>query len=242
MMKEKVSLIILRLTRYSDRHDIALALAREQGPVSFIVSASRTKGAARTRALMMPMSIVGGVLSMQSGRSVGTLSEVTPLISTLAVTANPVKSAVAMFMADLLAAVVREGVADTALWDFTVASMEALASIPAARVANFPPVFILNLATILGIAPDSGSYTAGRMLDLRDGVYRLTVPHHPDFATAEESRVVAAIDRLGYRGMHHVRLTRDERNRLLDGMLRYISMHHTRVDALRSLPVLRSLF
>ena len=42
--------------------------------------------------------------------------------------------------------------------------------------------------------------------------------------------------------MHRLKLNREIRNQILDGMLRFISMHYTRVDALKSLPVLRTLF
>ncbi|MDE5627748.1 MAG: DNA repair protein RecO C-terminal domain-containing protein [Candidatus Amulumruptor sp.] len=240
-MKHKVSVIMLRITRYSDRNDIALGLSREVGPVSFLVSAGSGRGAARRRALLMPMSIVGGELNVAAGRSVGTVGDLSALTVFPAIHANPVKGAVALFMADMLAAVVREGVCDPLLWDFAAASVAALERIPASRLANFPIVFAMRLADMLGIAPDSATYCRGRILDLRDGVYRATVPLHPDIATANESRIVALAGGLGYHDMHRLRLSLDDRRQLLDGVLRFITMHHARVDNLKSLAVLRSL-
>lgn len=233
---------MLRTTRYSDRHDIALGLSREAGPVSFMVSAGTGRRAARQRALLMPMAVVEGELDMAAGRTVGRLADIMPLLHLPAVNANPVKGAVALFMADLLCAVVRDGMADPLLWDFVVAALEALDKLPAARAANFPIVFVARLAGMLGIAPDSATYTRGRILDLRDGVYRPTAPLHADVATPAESRLIALVCRLGYGDMHRLRLGRDSRNSILDGMLRFITMHHARVDSLKSLPVLRSLF
>lgn len=232
---------MLRITRYSDRNDIALGLSREVGPVSFLVSAGSGRGAARRRALLMPMSIVGGELNVAAGRSVGTVGDLSALTVFPAIHANPVKGAVALFMADMLAAVVREGVCDPLLWDFAAASVAALERIPASRLANFPIVFAMRLADMLGIAPDSATYCRGRILDLRDGVYRATVPFHPDIATATESRIVALAGGLGYHDMHRLRLSLDDRRQLLDGVLRFITMHHARVDNLKSLAVLRSL-
>lgn len=241
-MRQKTSLIILRVTRYSDRHDIVLAYGRTEGPVSFLASATRGKGAARMRALLMPMSVVSGELSLRAGRSIGTLGDASAMVSLHGVMANPVKCTVAMFMADLLAAVVREGMADATLWDFAAGSAQTLDALLPARLANFPVVFVMSLATMLGIAPDGGSYSRGRLLDLRDGIYRATTPMHTDFATPAESRIVAAAARLNYGNMHRLRLPREARSQLLDGMLRYITMHHARVDSLKSLTVLRSLF
>lgn len=232
---------MLRITRYSDRNDIALGLSREAGPVSFLVSACAGRSAARQRALLMPMSIVGGELSVAPGRTVGTLGDLSAVTVFPAIHANPVKGAVALFMADLLGAVVREGVCDPLLWDFAATSAGALDRIPASRLGNFPIVFVMRLADMLGIAPDSATYCRGRILDLRDGVYRATAPLHPDVATAAESRIVAVAARLGYHDMHRLSLSRDDRRQLLDGALRFITMHHARVDNLKSLPVLRSL-
>lgn len=232
---------MLRITRYSDRNDIALGLSREAGPVSFLVSARTGRGAARQRALLMPMSIVGGELSVAPGRTVGTLGDLSAVTVFPAIHANPVKGAVALFMADLLAAVVREGVCDPLLWDFAATSAGALDRIPASRLGNFPIVFVMRLADMLGIVPDSATYCRGRILDLRDGVYRATAPLHPDVATAAESRIVAVAARLGYHDMHRLSLSRDDRRQLLDGALRFITMHHARVDNLKSLAVLRSL-
>lgn len=232
---------MLRITRYSDRNDIALGLSREAGPVSFLVSARTGRGAARQRALLMPMSIVGGELSVAPGRTVGTLGDLSAVTVFPAIHANPVKGAVALFMADLLGAVVREGVCDPLLWDFAATSAGALDRIPASRLGNFPVVFVMRLADMLGIAPDSATYCRGRILDLRDGVYRATAPLHPDVASEAESRIVAVAARLGYHDMHRLSLSRDDRRQLLDGALRFITMHHARVDNLKSLAVLRSL-
>lgn len=232
---------MLRITRYSDRNDIALGLSREAGPVSFLVSARAGRGAARQRALLMPMSIVGGEFSVAPGRTVGTLGDLSAVTVFPAIHANPVKGAVALFMADLLGAVVREGVCDPLLWDFAATSAGALDRIPASRLGNFPVVFVMRLADMLGIAPDSATYCRGRILDLRDGVYRATAPLHPDVASEAESRIVAVAARLGYHDMHRLSLSRDDRRQLLDGALRFITMHHARVDNLKSLAVLRSL-
>ncbi len=241
-MKQKVRLILLRTTRYSDRNDIALGLTREAGVVSFLMSASRGRSASRQRALLMPMSVVEGELNVQPGRSIGSLRDVSMSMPLHGVYSNPVKSSIAMFMADLMAVVVREGTGDAVLWDFTAASMEALNTLPTAHTANFPLIFVMTLADMLGIAPDSASYSRGRILDLRDGVYRAMFPLHSDVANAEESRLIALLSKLDYSNMHRVRLNRDTRNQILDGMLRFISMHYIRVDALKSLPVLRTLF
>ena len=241
-MKQKIKLILLRITRYSDRNDIALGLSREAGVVSFLMSARAGRGASRQRALLMPMSMVEGELSVAPGRSVGTLSDISPIAALHGVYANPIKASVAMYMADLLTAGVRGGAADVVLWDFAAASIGALNGLPSGRVGNFPLVFTGSLAAMLGIAPDSATYTRGRILDLRDGIYRAMFPLHSDVVSAADSRLIALLARMDYGNMHRLRLNKQSRGLILDGMLRFITMHHSRVDTLKSLDVLRALF
>ncbi|MCM1029323.1 MAG: DNA repair protein RecO C-terminal domain-containing protein [Pseudoflavonifractor sp.] len=241
-MNIKSRFIVLRLTRYSDRSDIVSALGREGGRVSFLVSALRGRGAARQRALMMPMSILEGVYSISPSRAMGRLGDVAPSPPLPGLNVNPVKASVALFMADLLLAVTREGQSDPLVWDYVALSAQTLSAMDGRRVANFPLVFVAGLARLLGIAPDEGGYCRGRVLDLRDGIYRATYPMHTDVADSSESRLIALVTRLNYGNMHRLRLPREGRAALLDGMLRYVSLHHAKVDALRSLPVVRSLF
>lgn len=239
-MKQKVRLILLRITRYNDRNDIALVLTREAGTVSVMLPAGKGRDAARMRALLMAGSIVSAELSVAPGRSIGRLTDVLPLVPLQALYANPVKGALAMYMTEIVAGVVAEGGVDSILWDYVAGSLEALNALSPARLANFMVVFTAGLAAVLGIAPDAGSYARGRILDLRDGVYRPSYPPHHDVASPAESRLVAFISRLDFSNMHRLHLTREARSRILDGMLHYITLHHAGVDALRVLEMLRS--
>lgn len=128
------------------------------------------------------------------------------------------------------------------LWDFAAASIGALNDLPSGRTGNFPLVFTGSLASMLGIAPDSATYTRGRIFDMRDGIYRATFPIHSDVVSASDSRLIALLARMDYGNMHRLKLNRQVRGLILDGMLRFITMHHSRVDTLKSLEVLRSLF
>ena len=77
---------------------------------------------------------------------------------------------------------------------------------------------------------------------MQDGRFRVSAPLHPNYLDSERSQAVAAVSRMRYANMHLFKMSRVQRNELLDGILRYYSMHYAGLQSLRSLEVLRELF
>ena len=117
-----------------------------------------------------------------------------------------------------------------------------LDGIQAVRSANFHICFLWGLGRLLGIEPDTEGYRQGMVCDMIDGVFRVTAPLHRQWLNADESAAVYALSRMNYTNMHLYRMSRLQRNALLDGELRYFSLHHTPLGAIKSLDVLRVLF
>lgn len=241
-MKQSVSLIALRTVRCSEKTDIFSAYSRELGPLTFAIPAGSGKEAMRRRALLMPMSMIEGIADMNPGRELARLSQIKPIKAHQGILVNPVKNAVSLMMSDLLCAALRQGQPDTAMWDYIAASLEALDSLPSTGIANFHLVFIYGLGCVAGIEPDISTYASGCCFDMREGRFRHSLPLHGDVLVGEEARMVRVLSRMNYGNMRHVKLSRDTRNRILDQMLRYVSIHYVSVDRLRSLDVVRELF
>lgn len=242
VMKTSVSLIALRTIRHSDRSDILSAYSRELGPMSFTVPAGAGKESVRRRALLMPMSIVEGVADVVAGRELSRLSQIRPIVMLQGVYGNPAKNAIALMMADLLCASLRQGQPDHAMWDYVCGSMRVLNDLPPSGVANFHLVFIYGIGRMVGIEPDYSTYSTGCCFDMREGRFCRSLPLHGDVLMGNDARMVAILSRMTYRNMHIVKLCRDDRNMILDSMLRYITIHYIPVDRLRSIDVVRELF
>ncbi|MDE7471871.1 MAG: DNA repair protein RecO C-terminal domain-containing protein [Paramuribaculum sp.] len=241
-MKHPVSLIVLRSVRCNERTDILSAYSRELGPLSFVIPAGSGKEATRRRALLQPMSTVEGIADISPTRELARLSQIRPLNPRHAVIANPVKNAVALMMADLLCAMLRQGQPDGNMWDYISMSLDVLDSLPGNRVANFHIVFIYGLGVLAGIEPDVSTFRAGCCFDIREGRFLSALPLHGDVLTDAEAKFVVTLSRMTYNNMHRVGLSRDRRNSILDHLLRYITIHYVPVDRLRSIEVVRELF
>ena len=240
-MKETMHIISLRVVKHNERHNIFVGYSLEAGRVAMAVPAGSSRAASRLRALLMPMSVIECEADIRPGREVHTMGNVRAEVSLQSVYSHPVKSAVAMFLAEVLGNVLREGPADAAVWHYVASSVTALELLPAENVANFHLCFLYGLGACLGIAPDASGYESGMVFDMEEGVFRRTAPLHGHFLGPEEAGAVYAVGRLTYSNMHGWRLTREERGRVLDAVLQYYTLHYASLSGLRSVEVLRQL-
>ena len=146
-----------------------------------------------------------------------------------------------LFIAEFLDHLLRDTVPDRRLWSFIADSLRLL---DATRnsVANFHITFLHSLATFVGIAPDTRSYREGAVFDMVAGSYTTIHPGHNAILRGDEARIPCLLDRINYSIMHLWKLSRDNRQRLLEGIIRYYEIHTPGFKPLRSVEVLRQLF
>lgn len=241
-MSETLHVICLRTTRYSDRHAILSAYSLERGAVSLLVPEGRSRGAVRVRALTMPLSIGECEVDVRPGRSVYNFHDLRPLTALSGLRGNPMKGAVAHFLAEVVSGVLREGQPDRAMYEYVARSIVLFDGMATRVAVDFHLWFLYRLAVVAGVAPDVSTWREGRYFDMADGVFRVSPPLHTHYLSPDESRVVALMDRVSYRAMRCLGLNHTQRNRMLDVALEYFGMHYPGVSSLKSLDVLRTLF
>ena len=241
-MKSHLHIIALRTIRHSDRSSILTAYSLEAGRIAFAIPAGAGREASRRRALLMPLSVVECVADIKPGRDIHIMHEPRTVIPLTALRSSPVKSAIALFIAELLATVLRDGPPDELLYSYVTRSVAMLETLPSRGIANFHIWFLYNLGRYLGIEPDSSEYRPGMVFDMIDGRFRFSPPLHRHYLSPTESAAVAALARMTPANMHLFRMTRTERNALLDEILKYYSLHHVGLSGLHSIDVLRELF
>lgn len=234
-------IIPLRMTRYSDRHAILLAYSREAGPVSLLVPAGNGKRAAMTRALLMPLSIVDCEVNVRPGRDIHQLSSPRPVEVLNNIVTHPGRRMTAQFLAEVLSVVLREGQPDEGMFSFLYRSIKYLNDLPAAQTVNFNLAFLYALGRVAGIAPDASTYREGYIFDIADGVFRASTPLNGKWLSADDSKVLWKLSRMTFDNMRFYRFTREQRNRALDTILDYFTIHYASLRSLQSLPVLRSM-
>jgi DNA repair protein RecO (recombination protein O) len=241
-MYQKVTGVALRTVKYSDRNSILLAWTAELGRVSLLMPAGAGAESRRRRALTMPLSLFEGQVDVRPGRDILTIRDMRASAVTPELSAHPIKITLAMFLAEVLSAVLNDsGQSDPVMWQFISESVVDLDRSADEHLANFHLLFLYRLGVMLGIEPDTSTWQPGRVFDLVDGIFRNGAPLHGKYIEAAEAQAIIALSRLTPRTVALLKLTRDERTRLLDGILQYYSLHHAQLGNLRSLDVVRTV-
>lgn len=231
--------ITLSSIKYNDTRAIVHCLSREAGRIPIIVNDGNTPAARRRRALMLPGSSFSCVLDIRENRSLQSVRDVMP--ARVMMLDNPVAGSVILFICDFLSTILRDSQPDATLYDF-VDGFIAHVTASDRSIANAPIAFLLDLQQFMGIAPDTSSYSEGYCFDFASGCFRPSPPLHSQWLDASQSAILMSLSRMNFRNMHLYRMSRTDRNNVLDLLLQYYSTHFGAIRNLRSLPVVRAIF
>jgi DNA repair protein RecO (recombination protein O) len=236
-----VRAIALRTIKVNDSKSILSAWSAELGRISLVMPAGGGKESRRRRALTMPLSCFEGVVDVRPHVELYSIRDVRACEPMTSLSAHPVRSAVAMFLAEVLGVVLRDSQPDAVLWQFLQDSVTTLDRVEGRALANFHLVFLVHLGQFLGIYPDTSSWAEGRVFDMRDAVFRDSAPGHNDYIEAAQAKAVRALALVDYDSMGRLAFVRSERSDALDAILRYYAIHHTPLASIKSLEVVRML-
>lgn len=240
-MYESMHGVVLNVIKYNDRNNIAHIYTDRRGIMSFLLAQGSTPSARMRNAMFMPLSLLSFEARIVPGKELSTLRDVrhTHLLSNIH--AHPAKTAVAMFVSELLSHSIQERERNEALFRYIETSVRLLETM-SEGVANFHICFLYHLGAFLGIEPDIDSYRDGYWFDMTGGVFT-PYPHagrsnlRPD-----EARVIKLLSRMSFSTLHLFKFNRKERGRMLDVMIAYFRLHNSTIGTLRSPAILQQLF
>lgn len=240
-MFETLDCIALRTVRHTDRHSILSAYTRQHGRMSFLVPAGNGREASRRRAMLMPGSRFSCVADLRDTDRLPTMRDVMTR-GAAAACADPVKSAVTLFIADFINTLMRDAMPDEHTFGYCDSMLDFYLRAPHHGSANFHLLFLIGMMRYAGIEPDVSTYSPGYIFDMVDGVFRSSAPLHGRFLERDESAVTATLLRMNTRNMGLWRLTAAQRNIILDRLIEYYTLHFASLQSMRSVEILRSLF
>lgn len=241
-MYETLHCIALRTIKYSDSRSILSAWSAERGYVSFAMPAGKGREAGRRRALTMPLAAFEGVCDIRGDRDVIFIRDLKPMHVGMAMISDPAKLAMALFLAEVFEKLLRNTQHDDALSLTIFDTVDALNSTNARGVANFALWTLYRMTGPLGIEPDMSEWHPQAIFDLESARWRKSLPMSGGAISGEEAKVVRILSRLNRGNIERLRMTRETRRALLDGLLHYYDIHYCRMTPLHSLDVVRELF
>ncbi len=241
VMLIKTQALVLRVVRYGDNKCIVDLLAEELGRVDVSVSVSNSPKARFSRSLFQPLNIVDVEVDYRQNRGVQTLRSVSIAVPYVTLNTDVQKMCMTMFLSEFLYNVTKNEQQNTLLFRYIRNSLEWLDA-KNTSTANFHLVFMMRLAKFVGFSPNIEDYSEGCCFDLRNGTFTVDLPLHGDVVLPDDARRIVTLLRMNYENMHLFAMSRTERNRFLDVLLKFYSIHVPNFPGLKSLEVLRSLY
>jgi DNA repair protein RecO (recombination protein O) len=237
-MFSQTEIIVLNYTKYSESSIIVHSLTKKHGRQSIIVYGI---GGKRKNKLgfFQPLNLLETQLYFKPNTGLQKIKEfklATPLFNIL----NDIgKSSLALFISEILYRSIKEEFADEHLFDFVKTSIlileETTLGLPYFHVA-----FMVKLAKQLGFMSDepilSGYY------DYKENFSTDIKPTHEYFLNKDDQNLLISLLEKPYSELQNFNLTGNQRDKLLDSVVKLFELHLLNINSLRSYLVLKEVF
>lgn len=202
-------------------------------------SVSSKKGTVKA-GMILPLTQLDLVVTHKGKGTLERIKEAQIAVHYHIIPLDPVRNALALFMAEVLSRAIKEEQPNPDKFDFVQGYCQLLDS--AKDIApHFHVSFLLGLSRFLGFFPDLSSSTRGELFDMMEGRFVTNKPLHPYCMTSESSHALKTLLN-GSWNDEHIRIPKPIRQALLHDMLAYYRIHIEDFGQLKSLEVLEELF
>ena len=238
----KTEAIVLRSLKYGEQRLIVDLFCREQGRLSFIVTLPRSARGRMKKQYFHPLTLLSVETDVREGQQLHKLRDASLLTPLPSLQTDASKLALALFTAEFLCHALRGEQQDVPLFDYLRSSIEWLDG-SRGGYANFHLVLLMRLSRFLGFLPNVEHVAGdGDYFDLRAASFVAAPPAHPDYVMPQEASHISLLMRMDYPSMHLFRLSRSQRNRILELLLHFYRLQLPDFPELHSVEVLRELF
>ena len=240
-MQYKTRGIVLHSIPYKDNYSIVSVYTEEFGRASYMVPRGKSKKAAASKALFMPLAVLDMDVEHMPKRDVHKVKECRFCFPQSDVFCHPVKNILALFLAEVLYRTLKNPEPDTSLFNYIYNSIVTLET-SEDGIANFHIVFLFNLLHYLGIYPNTELQKEDSYFDLLNGEFTLLPPQHRHFLSQQESRVFSRLLRMSFENMSLYGFSRHESVYIINRIFDYYRLHIPDFNEIKSLSVMQSLF
>lgn len=240
-MYEKLKGVVLHIIKYSDKNSIVHVLTDIYGKIAFLLPQGTGKSSKMKNAIFMPLSLVEIETKIIPGRDIYAIKEAHLVYTVSTIHADPMKNAIAMFMTELIGRVIHEREQNRSLFRYVAASVEFLDKMEKG-IANFHICFLYNLGTFMGIQPYTETYRENFWFDMANGEFTPYKPPHNHILNPEEAKTIIMLSRMSFGNLHVFAFNREQRNSILDTMLKYFQIHNSTLGLMKSPEILKQLF
>jgi DNA repair protein RecO (recombination protein O) len=233
--------IVLHSFKYSDTSIVARILTRELGLQSYLVPGVRKSRSRIKASLFQPLSLIEMVAYHKERQGLQRIKEIRCPHPVLNLSADIRKSAIAMFLCEMMLQTFQHQEPQTQAFDYIYKSVLTL-DMQERNLSTFHISFLLQLSKFLGFAPGGGYSAQKCFFNLREGVYQ----HEPDIAGqslgSEESACFYRLSQTNPESETDLHIPQPIRKTLLARTIDYYRLHMEGFREIKSHQVLDVVF
>ena len=223
-MGDTIQGIVLQSIRYGDTSLIVKVFTRSLGLRSYMVKGALNHNAKSRAALFQNLHLINYVETGKPNKSsLGYMKDVQLSTVYQSIPFEMHKSAILMYVSELLSKTLTEQEQNEPLYDFIERSLLWL-DLVHQDYANFPMFFTLELTRHLGFYPKI-NHEAGYCFDMMEGSFAHDYPLHPYYLDKEDAQLLSQLLNAGIDETCHIPLNVGQRRALLDGLIVFMRLH-----------------
>ncbi len=239
-MDDTIQGIVLQSIRYGDTSLIVKVFTRSLGLRSYMVKGAFNRNSKSRAALFQNLHLINYVEAGKPNRSsLGYMKDVQLATVYQSIPFVMNKSAILMYVSELLSKTITEQEQNEPLYDFIERSMLWL-DLVHQDYANFPLFFTLELTRHLGFYPKT-NHEAGYCFDMMEGSFAHDYPLHPYYFDAEDALLLSQLLNAGIDETCRIPLHVSQRRSLLDGLIVFMRLHAPVMNDFHSHEVLKTV-
>ena len=239
-MGDKTQGIVLQSLRYGDTSLIVKVFTREFGLKSYMVKGAFNRNAKNRVALFQNLHLINYIeVGNTKKTTLGYMKDVQlkTVYHSLPFVMN--KSAIVMYVSELLSKTLTEQEKNEPLYDFIEQSLLWL-DLVEADYANFPLYFTLELTRHLGFYPKL-NYVQDFCFDMMEGQFAHDYPVHPYYFDHANAALLSRFLDAGIDEACRLPLNVVQRREMLDGIITFMRLHAPVMKGFKSHEVLKTV-
>lgn len=235
-MLQKTEGIVIHTLQYSDTSIIAKIYTADFGLLSFMIKGTRGKKSANKAVLFQPLTLLALDIYYQENKNLQTIKETRLLLNPVGIYGNIYKTAVVLFLAELLQKLLRENDSNPELFKvlkkkITLLNNEELD-------VDFHLRFLITIANELGYVPFNNYSPDEPIFSIQEGKFVSSNLGHTGayFLSVHDSLNLHTLI-----SGEVMKLHREERRSLLGELIKYFQFHNPGMHAIKSVAVLNEV-
>lgn len=238
-MLVKTNAIVLSKLKYRDNDLIVKCYTKQRGIVSYLIRAvlKSSKGSSKS-VYFQPLSLLIIEENFKANHSLQNIKEVKLDCLYKTLHTNILKSAIVMFLSEVLSSVLKEEEQNEPLYDYIENALQLLDH--EVEFANFHLLFLLNLTKYLGFYPDNKNLDRA-YFNLSNGLFE---SKKVDLYTisGENLTILKQLLGINFDALNTIKLNSKQRQSFLNMVLLYFELHLGDFKKPKSLQIFNQVF